>query len=71
MKRFTTITQDGTCGHKHRHIGRAIDCLDKFEDEGISARICRIPGDVDLLWIDNCLLKHTTVDQMVDLFNKN
>lgn len=71
MKRFTAITQDGTCGHKHHHLGRAIDCLDKFEDHDIPSRICSIPGNVDLLWIDNCLLKHTTMNQMVDLFNRN
>lgn len=69
MKRFTTITQEGTCGHKHRHIGRAIDCLDKFEDHGIPARITRIPEKADLLWVDKQLLMHTTINQMVDLFN--
>jgi hypothetical protein len=69
MNRYIVLTEDGCCGHKHLHYGRALDCLDKFEDHGRPAMIAPIPKQnrmVDPLWIDHCLLKHTSMREMAE-----
>ena len=62
--KYITLFEEGTCGHKHRHYGRAIDCLDRFEDRGISATIAETKYNPDLLWVENCLLKHASMEEM-------
>lgn len=68
--KYITLFQDGTCGHKHRYYGRAIDCLDKFEDHGVSGIIAETRYNPDLLWIENCLLKHTDIYEMADVLER-
>lgn len=62
--RFITLTEEGCCGHTHRHYGRAVDCLDRFEDNGIPAMVIETVHRVDPLWIDHCLLKRTSMAEM-------
>lgn len=64
--KYIVLFNEGTCGHKHRNYGRAIDCLDKFEDNGISGIIVATKRSINLLWIEHCLLKHT---DMYDIVN--
>jgi len=64
--KYIVLHQEGTCGHKHRHYGRAIDCLDRLEDHGTQATIAETRYNPDLLWIENCLLKHMSVKEMAD-----
>jgi hypothetical protein len=55
MITYTVLSDCGTCGHKHRHHGRAIDCYDKFADAGVDAVIVELKTDVDLLFIEKHL----------------
>ena len=66
--RFFAITEEKTCGHMHRSYGRAVDCLDKFEDAGIPADIIETRENVDLLWVDHHLLKRTTMAEFITAF---
>lgn len=62
--KYIVLHQEGTCGHKHRFYGRAVDCLDKLEDNGTQATIVETRYNPDLLWVENCLLKRTSVREM-------
>jgi hypothetical protein len=62
--KYIVLYQEGTCGHKHRCYNRAIDCFDKIEDKGIEAMIAETRYNPDLLWIENCLLKNTSMVEM-------
>lgn len=64
--KYIVLYQEGTCGHKHQHYGRAIDCLDKLEDNGIESTIAETRYNPDLLWIEDCLLKRTSMKEMAD-----
>ena len=57
MKRYIALTEDCSCGHLHRHEGRAIDCLDRFEDHGIPSTITSTTENYHPLWIDKQLGK--------------
>jgi len=63
--KFIVLHQEGTCGHKHRYYGRALDCLDRLEDNGHEAMIATTRYNPNLLWIENCLLKHTRMPEMI------
>ncbi len=62
--KYITLFEEGTCGHKHRHYGRAVDCLDRLEGQGTSATIAETRYNPNLLWVENCLLKHTSMEEM-------
>jgi hypothetical protein len=64
MTRYIVLTEDGSCGHMHRHYGKAVDCLDRFEDNGIPAKLVGTVHNVDPLFIDKHLLKRTSMDEM-------
>jgi predicted enzyme involved in methoxymalonyl-ACP biosynthesis len=57
MSRYIVLTENCTCGHRHRFYDRAINCLDKFEDNGIPAKIVETSHNFDPLFIDKHLLK--------------
>jgi hypothetical protein len=63
--RYITLFQEGTCGHKHRFYGKALDCLDKFADHGMESMIAETRYNPDLAWIENCLLKNTSMPEMI------
>jgi hypothetical protein len=62
--KYIVLFQEGTCGHKHRHYGKAVDCYDRLSDNGYNATIAETRYNPDLLWIENCLLKHTSIAEM-------
>ena len=62
--KYITLFEEGTCGHKHRHYGKAVACLDRFEDDGIEAVIAAVSCPCDLPTIDHWLLKHTSKEKM-------
>lgn len=62
--KYIVLHEVGTCGHKHRHHGRAVDCYDRLADNGYPATIAETRYNPDLLWIENCLLKHTSIAEM-------
>jgi hypothetical protein len=55
--RYIVLTADCSCGHRHTRYGRALDCLDRFEDHGIPARIVGTSHNFDPLFIDHHLSK--------------
>jgi len=57
MKRYIALTEEGSCGHMHRHEGRALDCLDRFEDHGIPAIVATITEKMNPMWADKQLSK--------------
>lgn len=72
MTKYITLTEDCTCGHRHRHYGRAVDCLDKFEDRGIPAKIVEIRHTIDPLFVDKHLAKgHLGMDRIVEILQTN
>lgn len=67
---YTVLTQTGTCGHKHRDYNQAVGCLAKLEDNGIPAMISGIrvgKRKVDLVWIRDCLMAHTSMEDMAEV----
>lgn len=62
--RYTVLTEDCCCGHVHRHYGRAVDCLDRFEDKGIPAKLVETIHRFDPMWIDKHLCKRTSMQEM-------
>jgi len=62
--KYIVLHPEGTCGHKHRFYGRAVDCLDRLEDHGTDAIIAETQYNPDLSWIENCLLKNTSMIEM-------
>jgi len=67
MNRYIVLTEGGSCGHMHRKIDRGVDCLDRFEDNGIQANLIETVHNVDPLFIDKYLLKRTSVNEMAAL----
>jgi hypothetical protein len=57
MKRYIALTEEGSCGHMHRHEGRALDCLDRFEDHGIRSHVAYTTENLHPIWIDKQLSK--------------
>lgn len=57
MKRYITLTEEGSCGHMHRHEGRAIDCYDRLSDNGMPATIAKTVHNLHPMWIDKQLSK--------------
>jgi len=68
---YFVITDEKTCGHLHRKLGRAIDCLDKFEKAGFPAQIIKTEEYVSLDWIDHQLCKWSSASSIAKMFETN
>jgi hypothetical protein len=68
MNRYIVLHEDGCCGHKHRSIDQAEKCYNHF-DRDRNVIMVTLPEKyrkVDPLWIDHCLLKHTSMREMAE-----
>jgi len=69
MNRYIVLTEDKSCGHKHRLIDRAMECYNRL-DRDHNVLLVTIPEenkDIDPLWIDKCLLKWTSMVEMAEV----
>lgn len=68
MNRYIVLTEDKCCGHKHRSIKQAARCYDHYDltRNVIMVTLPEKNKRVDPLWIDHCLLKHTSMREMAE-----
>ena len=58
MERYIVLTEDGSCGHKHRSLKRAMACYNHF-DRDRNVLLVTIPEnrDINIPFVDHCLCK--------------
>jgi hypothetical protein len=68
MNKYIVLHEEGCCGHKHRSLNNAMRCYDHYDltSNVVMVTLSEECSKVDPMWVDHCMLKHTSMREMAE-----